>query len=140
MTRFVITPAVAFVVAMVAGACGPGQLDEVEDLTNFTEEVQRICADLCEVNLACIEMSAFESQEACEHACPGFQFIQNDSTCGEAKRALLECVGSQPTCELFFDTFNVFADEYPCQAERERWIEIGEACLASEDPYPKEEP
>jgi hypothetical protein len=117
-------------------------LDEAEDLTDFTEEIQRICADLCEVNQACIEPPPFESQEACEDFCPRGPFRQNDSMCGEANRALLECVGSLPTCELFFDSFNLSraADEYPCQAERERWIEIYEACRASEDPYPKGAP
>jgi hypothetical protein len=137
MTRFVITPGIAFVVAMVAGACGPGQLDEDEDLT---EKVERICTDLCELELACIEPSLFESHEDCEHTCLHTQFIHNDSTCGEVKRAMLECFGSQPTCELYLDTFNDHADEYTCQAEKDPWLAIWEACLANEDRYPRGEP
>jgi hypothetical protein len=140
MTRFVITPGLAFVVAMVAGACGPGQAEQLDEVEDFSEEVQRICADVCELNQACFEPPPFESQEACEHLCLYGPFIQNDSMCGEAVRAGNECIGSLPTCELFFDALNVYADEYPCQAEHERWIEIYEACLDSEDPYSKGAP
>jgi hypothetical protein len=134
MTRFVITPGIAFVVAMVAGACGPGQAEQLDEVEDFTEEVQRICVDLCKVHQACWQPTPFESQEACEHLCLDAAFILDDSACGEANRALNECIGSQPTCDLFFVAKNLYADKDPCQAEKDRWLEIDEACQDSGDP------
>lgn len=138
MTRFVITLGGIFVAATVVGACGPGQFGEDED---FTAEVERICADYCEINLACREPPFFESYEECEHNCLHSAYIYNDTECGRATRGEIECVGSQPTCELYNDTLNIHADKYTCQAEHERRVDVMKACQDSEeDPYPKGEP
>lgn len=138
MTRFVITLGIAFVTAGVAAACGPGPLDEVED---FTAEVERNCADYCELNLACEPTPGFELYDECEHVCLHDGFVYNDTVCGEAARAVTECIGSQPTCELFLDTYNVHADEYTCQAEKDGWAEVSEGCWSGdEDPFPKGKP
>jgi hypothetical protein len=122
----------------VAAACGPGPLDEVED---FTAEVEQICADYCEMNLACHEPPWFETYAECEHICLHSEFMYNDTLCGERARAVRACVGSQPTCELYNDTNNVHADEYTCKAEKDGWAEVSEGCWNSdEDPFPKGEP
>ena len=104
----------------------------VED---FTEEVERICADLCTMNLACQEPPAFASQDECESICLGTDYVYNDTTCGEVKRAAIECIGSQPTCELYLDTNNVLSDDYTCKAEKEAWTSLH--CRDSdEEPFP----
>lgn len=65
----------------------------------------------------------------------GSSFILNDTDCGEAHRAMMECIGSQPSCELFLDTYDVHADEYTCKAEKDRYT--GLLCgQSSEDPSP----
>jgi hypothetical protein len=126
-------------VALVGAAlsCGDRTIDEPED---FIEEVERICADNCEMQFACFE-PPFESYEACEHVCLHTGYIYNDTDCGEAKRGVYGCVASQPTCELYLDTYDVHADDYTCKAEKDHWADLAESCGQSdEDPFPHGEP
>lgn len=48
-------------------------------------------------------------------------------------RDVYECIGSQPTCELFLDTNNVHAEQYTCKAEKERWISLAKSCGQSDE-------
>ena len=130
------------VVAAIVGvalSCGDRTIDpEPED---FTEEVERICADFCEVNLECRDPPWFESYAECEHVCLHLGYIYNDTPCGEAMRAWHECIGSQPTCELYNDTLNVHAEQYTCKAENDHWASLAESCgQSAEDPFPHGEP
>jgi hypothetical protein len=120
-------------------SCGDRTIEpEPED---FTEEVERICASGCAVNLACREPPWFESYAECEQVCLHLAYIYNDTSCGEATRALYECIGSQPTCELYNDTLNVHAEQYTCKAENDHWASLAESCGQSdEDPFPHGEP
>lgn len=138
MRRAIFNLGITLVAGMMVAACGAGSLDYDED---FTKEVEQICADYCDVNLACREPAWFESDEACVHSCLHSAFIYNDTDCGEAKRAVVACVGSQPTCELYDDTLNVHAEVYTCQAETEHRAKLSEACGQSdENPYPNGKP
>jgi hypothetical protein len=138
IVRVVIRTGLSLATAILIAACGPDPLDHAED---FTEEVERVCADYCEINLACREPAWFESYDACEQTCLHATYIYNDTPCGEAMRAIMTCVGSQPTCELYNDTLNVHADEYTCQAETEHRAELSTFCSQSdEEPYPKGKP
>jgi hypothetical protein len=108
---------------------------------DFTEEVERICADYCEVNLACREPPWFESYQECENVCLHLAYIYNDTPCGQATRDEIECIGSQPTCELYNDTLNVHAEQYTCKAEKDHWASLAESCGQSdEDPFPNGKP
>jgi hypothetical protein len=123
----------------VALSCGDRVIEpEPED---FTEEVERICADYCEIYLACREEPVFDSHQECEQVCLHLAYIYNDTPCGEATRAVKECIGSQPTCDLYNDTLNVHAEQYTCKAEKDHWVSLAESCGQSdEDPYPYGEP
>jgi hypothetical protein len=122
----------------LASACGPGPADYEED---FTAEVEQICVEFCETDLACREPQWFQSYGECEHNCLHTGYLYNDTDCGEARRAVMSCLASQPTCELYNDTLNVHADQYTCQAEKEHWTDVGPTCWQSdEDPYPKGQP
>jgi hypothetical protein len=120
-------------------SCGDRLIEpEPED---FTEEVERICADNCEMQFTCFEPPAFESYEECEHICLHTPYIYNDTDCGAAKRGVYGCVGSQPTCELYLDTYDVHADDYTCKAEKDHWGDLAASCGQSdEDPFPHGEP
>lgn len=136
--RVVTIRGAALVVATLGVACGPGPVDQVED---FTEEVEQICTDFCELNFACRMPPGFDSYEECEHICLHSAFVYNDTVCGEATRAELACIASQPTCELYNDTWNVHADGYTCKVEKDHWAAVSESCGQSdEEPYPKGEP
>lgn len=130
---------VLFALVGAALSCGDRTIEpEPED---FTEEVERICADYCEINLACREPPWFESYQECEHVCLHLAYIYNDTPCGAAMRAVHECIGSQPTCDLYNDTFNVHAEQYTCKAEKDHWVDLAESCTQSdEDPFPHGDP
>jgi hypothetical protein len=113
-------------------ACSARPLHYDED---FTEAVEYICADYCQMNLACREPPAFESYEACEDICLGSAYVYNDTDCGQALRDVFECIGSTPTCELFDDTYNVHADEYTCKIEKNHWVSL-DCGKSDEDPFP----
>jgi hypothetical protein len=54
---------------------------------------------------------------------------------GQAWRIRLR--GSQPTCELYLDTYDVHADDYTCKAEKDHWGDLAASCGQSdEDPFP----
>jgi hypothetical protein len=127
--------------ALVGAALSCGEHLVEPEPADFTEEVERICADYCQTYLACREEPVFESYQECEHICLHIPFIYNDTACGETKRDVYECIGSQPTCELFLDTYNVHAEQYTCKAEKDHWANLAESCGQSdEDPFPHGEP
>lgn len=122
---------VAVFVGIAAGACRPGPVDYDED---FTEEVERICADYCEMNLACHEPPWFDTYDECETTCLGTAYVYNDTACGEARRAIFECVGATATCEEYNDTNNVHADNYTCKSEKDHWLDL-DCGTSDEDPH-----
>lgn len=132
MKRLAKFLAVALLGASAGLACSARPADYHED---FTAEVERLCADYCEMNLACRAPPAFANYDECEDACLGLDYVYNDTTCGEAHRAMIECIGSQPTCELFMDTYNVSADDYTCKAEKDRVTSL-HCPQTDEDPTP----
>lgn len=134
-----LLPGLVALALVGALSCGDRTIEpEPED---FTEEVERICEEYCEIYLACREEPVFDSYDECEHSCLHTAYIYNDTDCGEAKRGMYECVASQPTCELFLDTYDVHADDYTCKAEKDHWASLAESCGQSdEDPFPHGEP
>jgi hypothetical protein len=123
----------ALATLLVAGLACSARVVDVE--RDFTEEVERLCVDFCTMNLDCHEPPWFETYGDCEHACLHAAYVYNDTVCGHARRALLECVGSTETCELYNDANNVFAEDYTCKAEKDHFT--GLDCGSSpEDPHP----
>jgi len=126
-----VVPAFTFA---VLGACSARPVDR-----DFTQEVEKICADYCSINLACREPPWFESYEECEDLCLETPYVYNDTECGEARRALTECVGSTATCEVYNDTLNVHADDYTCKAENDHYHSL-KCGQSDEDPFPQGAP
>ena len=122
---------VAILLVAAAFACSARPADYEED---FTAVVEQICADYCEMNLACHEPAWFETYEACDDTCLGLAYIYNDTDCGQAKRNMYECIGSTSTCELYNDTNNVHADQYTCKTEKDRWVSL-DCGQSTEDPF-----
>jgi hypothetical protein len=133
----VVTLGVTFAVSLAATvACGARTGDYTED---FSEAVEEICTDYCTMFFACRDPSFFESYEDCETRCSGLGYIYNDTACGQSQRDMIGCIGSQPTCELFNDTENVFADDYTCKAEKD--YDTSLYCgQVDEDPYAQTPP
>ena len=73
-------------VALIGAAVSCGDRTIEPEPEDFTEEVERICADQCEMNLACLEPPGFESYQECEQICLHTAYIYNDTDCGEAMR------------------------------------------------------
>ena len=128
---------ILFAIAGIVALAGCSRTADYKEA--FTAEVERMCANYCALNLECQEPPAFEGYDECESYCLGLSYVYNDTECGEAKRAKFECIGSQPTCELYDDTQNVHADEYTCKAEKDAFTSLN--CGDSdEDPYPHDTP
>jgi hypothetical protein len=141
LVAFSASLALAVMVVLVGAALSCGDHLIEPEPADFTEEVERICADNCEMHFACGEPPAFESYEECEQICLHLAYIYNDTVCGEATRGVYGCIGSQPTCELYLDTNNVHAEQYTCKAEKDHWISLSQSCGESdEDPFPNGEP
>lgn len=103
-------------VSFIITACSSRTVDVEED---YTEEVERICRDLCEKVVTCVDPPLFETQEECRATCTGLDIMYEDSACGEGFRALYGCIGGTPTCEVYLDTKNVIAPDYTCKQENE---------------------
>ena len=87
---------------------------------DVSEEVERICAAFCEQNVACHEPELFETVDDCFQVCfHEYPSMHELDECGEATRALYDCVGSTQSCEEYLDTNNIGADDYACKAEKE---------------------
>jgi hypothetical protein len=127
---------VAALVMAVASACSARTLDYEED---FIEEVEQICVNYCEKNLACHEPAWFETYEDCEAICLNTPFAYNDTICGQARRDMMTCIGSTTTCELYNDTNNVHADQYTCQFEKEFYLDLN-CGQTDEEPFPQGAP
>lgn len=133
-----LTPFAALLVtAVITPACNARSADPPEE--DFTEAVERICNDYCSMNLACREPAAFENYQECEDICLESAYIYNDTDCGQALRDVFECIGSTSTCELFDDTYNVHADDYTCNAEKDHWVSL-DCGQSAEDPFLQEVP
>jgi hypothetical protein len=111
--------------AVFTAACADRTLAE-----DFTDDVERICQSMCEMNLACRDPPAFESMDECYAYCAGFEIMYEDSECGRAWRGMYECLGNTANCEEFLDTNNVHAEEYTCMEET--LALSGLKCFASE--------
>lgn len=104
------------------------------DPIDYTEEVERICLGLCEMNVACHEPPLFETVEECEAVCLDIQTLYDDTNCGSAGRDLYDCVAATTTCEMYNDTNNVNAEDYTCKAEKDRLASL--TCVADSGPPP----
>ena len=115
---------------IVVVACSGRQLDVEED---FTEEVARICDAFCEMNVACHEPPVFDTEDECLELCLDHPYMYDDTECGAAHRADMDCVGATTTCAEYLDTLNVHADDYTCKAERQAIAPL-DCGTSTEDP------
>jgi hypothetical protein len=87
---------------------------------DYTEEVVRICTDLCEKVVTCVEPPLFSTEAECRASCTRPEHtMYEDSACGEAFRELYSCIGGTENCEEYLDTNNVYAEDYTCKEEKE---------------------
>lgn len=91
---------------------------------DFSDEVDRICDNFCEMNLRCHEPPLFADESECHEVCVGQAYVMNDTDCGAAQRAQLDCVGHTQTCAAYNDTNNVDAETYTCQTETLAFVTI----------------
>lgn len=103
----------AMLVLFVLAACSSRTADDPQD---YTDEVERICEDLCEKGATCVD-PPFAPYEECMVECTQPGGMHDDTDCGAAFRAWFGCVGGTATCEEYLDSRNVNAEDYTCKEE-----------------------
>lgn len=83
---------------------------------DYTEEVARICEDLCDKGATCAD-PPFVDYDECLDACTVPGGMHDDTACGAAFRAWFGCVGGTATCEEYLDSRNTHAENFTCKEE-----------------------
>lgn len=111
----------SFGAAVAFAACGSRTGDYEED---FSEDVQRICTNLCEKVVECRDPPLFETVDECRATCTIPSFMYDDSECGRTLRDFRECVGETQSCEEYLDTLEVHAEDFTCKEELDAYAAL----------------